>query len=137
MIPSPNRALPALSAVVVLAAAVVGLSTASASTGATQGVCGTFTGPAWKSRAYHKQGTLYQVSADKVSCTFAKNWSKKLVRKTSHGVGSVLPGPAGWRCTVHPSSLGFTKSFAAWGRCDKGNVSYARGAVFTWFPKLT
>jgi hypothetical protein len=133
---SGNHPLTVFAAAVVLAAAIVGFSTASASFGAASGVCGTFTGPAWKSRSYHKSGTLYQVSSDKVSCAFARNWSKKLVRKPSHGSGSALAGPAGWTCVVHPSALDFTRAFAVWGRCDKGSTAFARGPVFTWFPKL-
>jgi len=121
----------------VVTAVAIGSSAAPASVGTAKVVCSAFKGPAWRSRTYHKAGTLYQVSADKVSCAFATTWSRKLVVKPSHGAGSPLIGPAGWTCVVHPSALGFTRAFAAWGRCDKGSTAFAHGApVFTWFPKL-
>lgn len=135
MSPTRIHVLSILAAGVAVAAGI-GFSVPSAS-GAPTVVCGSFTGPAWKSHNYKKKGTLYQVGADKVSCAFATSWSKKLVRKPSRGANSPLPAPAGWTCVVTVGALDFTRKFAAWGRCGKGSNAFGYGApAFTWFPKL-
>jgi hypothetical protein len=136
MSPTRKRLVSMVVACVMVAAPAIGAGPAPASPDAARTVCGAFTGPAWKSRQYHKQGTLYQVSAEKVSCSFALNWSKKLVRKASHGAYSPLPGPAGWHCYVHPGALDFTRAWAASGRCDKGSAVNQGSPVLVWFPKF-
>ena len=136
MSPSRKRVLATLVGIVIVATAAIGSGAAPASVDSAQRVCGVFKGPAWKSKQYGNKGTAYQVSVDRISCALAMSWSKKLVRKPNQGLSTPLPGPAGWTCVVHPGGLDFTRAFAAWGRCDKGSVPFARGPVFTWFPKL-
>ena len=122
-----------LAAAMTFAVAAIGPSAAPASVGAARVVCGSFTGPAWKYSSLHKTGTLYQVSAEKTPCAFAKNWSARLARTAIHGkVPASLPGPAGWHCYLYGGigALQYSKTTAANGRCDKGS------AAFVWFPKL-
>jgi hypothetical protein len=137
--PSRKRALAILAVACVTAViAALGSSTASSSVGAARVICGTFTGPAWKSLPYRgvRKGTVYMVSADKVSCAFAKSWSAKLARKPSQGARTTLPGPAGWECFVDARVVGFVRGLALAGECDKGHWTPRHtNPVFLWLPK--
>jgi hypothetical protein len=113
----------------VVAAALLAGSIGAASASASWVECGTVKGPAWT--AYGKKGTAYKVSADKVSCAFAKRWVGKIVRTPTHGKAVVTPpSPTGWTCYGQSGGIKPVPKNVLFGSCGTATQK------FSWAPRL-
>jgi hypothetical protein len=123
-----NRSKRLTSAVVIAAAlvAAVGATGANATVTAHQAACPDFTGPSWSFPEFGKTGTSWKVTAQRVTCTFATRWAKKLLKTRYKGEAATkLKGPAGWHCLDSIPHGGGVP-----GECRSGKKLFAWGPHF-------
>ena len=106
---------------------------APAAASATQGACGTFSGPGWSRvdpmTGTALKGTAWKVIVDGVPCPYAKTQAKTLVKTPFRGEAlTKLKSPKGWSCVPGGGYSGGGKGTS--GSCNQGKK------YFGWGPAL-